>query len=561
MTSDSRKIGLKIVLNELKNINIIVSERFGWKKHQIGEFDIWFNGYILNDEKMSFLNRGAELLHSDLSTNNDFDDWVRSTQGHFSFIISNKKKILCSVDHVRTIPLFYTLSSIEIIVSNHAPNISKIISTNEKKYNKQAALEISMSGYTIGKKTLHPQISQLCAGELLIVRNDKLEVREYYRYSPWRMNKKSKVQLKKELTDVSRKVLEDMVENADGRQFVIPLSAGNDSRFIASGLKELGVKNVFCFSYGLENNFEVKTAEQVATHLGYPWLYVPLSIASQKKTFSEDEFDDFWEFTDTLSNAPVLIDYSAVKFLKESGQISKDAIFVNGNSGDFITGSHIKPEILSNNEHNVDQLIKSVVRKHYSLWYCLKFEDNVVKIQNELEKYISNLMHDNNLTQSNFSDIGENIEWKGRQSKMVTTTQRSYEFHGYEWRLPMWDPIYMNFWEGVEKKYKINQSLYIETLLENNWGGVWDGIAINDFAIASGKLHLFRSFLKLFFIFFGKDAWHKFDKRFFAYFYDDTAATAIVPYSKAMFDICGARDRNSWIVKKYLYEKGISIIN
>ena len=262
-----------------------------------------------------------------------------------------------------------------------------------------------------------------------------------------------------------------------------------------------------------------------------------------------------------MSNSPVLIDYSAVKFLKESGKISKDAIFVNGNSGDFITGGHIKSEILSNNEYNVDQLIKSIIRKHYSLWGCLKFEENLIKIKDELERYATNLINNNNLTQSNLSDIGENIEWKGRQSKMVTTTQRSYEFHGYEWRLPMWDPIYMNFWEGVEKKYKINQSLYIETLLENNWGGVWDGIVINDFSISSGRLTLVRNLLKPFFIFFEKKVWHRFDKRFFAYYYDDTAATAIVPYSKAIFDICGARDRNSWIVKKYLHEKNINIIN
>jgi len=527
---------------------------YGWQYYQIREFDIWFNGYILNDDQISFLNKGVKLLSSDLSTSDNFDYWVRNAQGHFSFIISNNKKLLCSVDHVRTIPLFYTLSSTEVIVSNYAPDINKTIGTSEKKYNKQAALEIAMSGYTIGKKTLHLQISQLCAGELLIVRDGELELREYYRYSPWRMNKKSKAQLKKELTDVSRQVLEDMVENANGRQLVILLSAGNDSRFIASGLKELGVKNVFCFSYGLENNFEVKTAEQVATYLGYPWLYVPLSIASQKKTFSEDEFDDFLEFTDTLSNAQVLIDYSAVKFLKESGQISKDAIFVNGNSGDFITGGHIRPEI-----HNVDQLIKSIVRKHYSLWHFLKFEDNVVKIQNVLEKYISNLMHDNNLTQSNFSDIGENIEWKGRQSKMVTTTQRSYEFHGFEWRLPMWDPLYMDFWESVPKQYKLNQSLYLETLHENNWGGVWNDIPVNNFKITSNKVKIVRNFMKMFFVLYGKEAWHKFDKRFFSYFIDDTAATAIVPYRDVFFDKRGARDRNSWIVKKYLSEKGIDI--
>ena len=266
-----------------RKVSVNVREWYGWRYYQIRGFDIWFNGYILNTDQKSFLNKGVELLDSDSTTDDDFDYWVKGTQGHFSFIFLKETQLLCSVDHVRTMPLFYTLNSRKVVVSNYAPDIGKIIGINRKKYNNQAALEIAMSGYTIGKKTLYPQISQLCAGELLIVRNNKAEVREYYRYSPWKVNRKSKAQLKKELTDVSRQVLEDMVENADGRQFVIPLSAGNDSRFIASGLKELGVKNVFCFSYGLENNFEVKTAGQVAKHLGYSWTHIPLSVEIQKK--------------------------------------------------------------------------------------------------------------------------------------------------------------------------------------------------------------------------------------------------------------------------------------
>jgi asparagine synthase (glutamine-hydrolysing) len=538
---------------------IVCRSWYGWQYCQIGQFDVWFNGYILNDSQTSFLNRAVDLLDSDLSTNNNFDCLVRSLRGNFSFIISNKKKLLCSVDHVKTIPLFYTLNNAEVIVSNYAPDIAAII--GENKYNKKAVLEISMSSYTVGNKTLHPKILQLCAGELLVARDSKLEVRKYYQYSPWKVKERSKAQLKKELTEVSRQVLEDMVKNSDGRQFVIPLSAGNDSRFIASGLKELGVKDVLCFSYGINNNFEVKTAKQVALHLEYPWLYVPLSIASQKSFFAEGEFDDFWKFTDTLSNSPVLIDYSAVKLIKSCGKISKDAIFVNGNSGDFITGGHMIPEFLPSSCSHTDQLIEYIIKKHYSLWHCLKSTDNIISIKNELNKCINDLMYKYNLTQFNLSEIGENMEWSGRQSKMVATTQRSYEFHGYEWRLPMWDPIFMDFWEGVEKKYKIKQSLYVETLLENNWGGVWDDITVNNFSIASDKLKLFRNFSKLFFIFLGKDAWHHFDKRCFSYFYDETASTAIVPYRDALFDMCGARNRNSWIVKKYLAKKGIHILN
>ena len=123
----------------------------------------------------------------------------------------------------------------------------------------------------------------------------------------------------------------------------------------------------------------------------------------------------------------------------------------------------------------------------------------------------------------------------------------------------MWDSVYMDFWESVERKYKVEQSLYVETLLENNWGGVWDGVAVNNYSIASNKLQLLRNLAKLFFIFSDHESWHHFDKRFFSYYYDETAATAIVPYSDVIFNRYEARNRNSWIVKKYLAEKDINV--
>ncbi len=538
-------------------INIFARKWYGWSYSEIGKFNIWFNGYIFKKNIDSFFNRGLELLSNDETKNSEFDKWLKNTRGHFSIIITDGEKLICSVDHVRSMPLFYSLKSNELNVGNYAPDISNAIRNNHESYNKQAALEISMSGYTIGRKTLHPEISQLCAGEYLLIRNGRLQERQYYRYSPWMERKSTKSKLKEELTSVSRQVLEDIVEHANGRQIVIPLSAGNDSRFIASGMKELGVKDVYCFSYGINNNFEVKTAKKVSEHLEYSWQYIPLSIAIQKREFSESKFKDFWKYTDTLSNSPVLIDYSAVKLLKESGEISKDAIFINGNSGDFITGGHIPPIYLDKCSSSIEELVRSIFSKHFSLWDCLKSESNVSKIQNELKLFVINLMNNFDLTLNDLPYIAESIEWYGRQSKIVTATQRSYEFHGYEWRLPLWDPIYMNFWEGVERKYKMNQSLYIETLIENNWGGVWKGIKVNNFSIASSKLKILRNIMKLIFVLFGKKAWHHFDKRCFAYFYDVTAATAIVPFDEVFFDKRGYRNRNSWIVKKYLSDKKI----
>ena len=48
-------------------------------------------------------------------------------------------------------------------------------------------------------------------------------------------------------------------------------------------------------------------------------------------------------------------------------------------------------------------------------------------------------------------------------------------------------------------------------------------------------------------------------KKFFSYFIDNTAGTALVSYLEVLLDGCGARNRNSWIVKKYLSGHRVSI--
>lgn len=540
----------------IKNSKLILNDKYKWHSFTNDNLTLHYKGYLIDTNVSTLFKQLKSIISKHNFSVSDLKIFIKSIRGHFAFILYSDDILISVVDRVRSIPIFYTNKD-TIVVGNHAPIIANSLNSEKDKYSEKAALEIAMSGYTLNNKTLHNNISQLCAGELLVVVRNVVRIEKYYTYSPWSVNNNNKVKLKKELTEISRELMSSVVKNSDGRELVVPLSAGNDSRFIASGLKEVGAKNVHCFSYGISNNFEVKTAREVANQLGYRWSYIPLSISKQKEYFKGGLFNNFLKYTDTLSNSPVLIDYSAVKLLHESKKISRDAIFINGNSGDFITGGHI----VNDRDMDINRLVEHIIVKHFGLWECLKDTSNINKISMELKAIIADLMNTHNLTKSNLSDIGESIEWFGRQSKFVTTTQRSYEFYGYDWMLPMWDSIYMDFWERTESKYKIKQSLYIETLLENNWGGVWNNIRVNNYDIASNKVKFVRNFMKLFFIFMKKNSWESFDKKFFSYFYDNTAATAIVPYSASIMDKCGARNRNSWISKEYLFRKGINIYN
>ena len=107
----------------------------------------------------------------------------------------------------------------------------------------------------------------------------------YYQYKPWISFKDQPTSL--DLAKVTLDILKKMIDSLNGRQVIIPLSAGNDSRLIASGLKHLGYENVKCYSYGMPDNFETKIAKIVADKLGYDFKFLPLSAKEERKQVTQ----------------------------------------------------------------------------------------------------------------------------------------------------------------------------------------------------------------------------------------------------------------------------------
>ena len=98
-----------------------------------------------------------------------------------------------------------------------------------------------MSGFTIGNKTLFENLYSLKAGETVIFENGSYERSQYYKYFS-KLNIKDFDEYIEELSEVTLKIFKKMIKQIGDRQIVIPLSAGNDSRLVASVLKHLGKK-------------------------------------------------------------------------------------------------------------------------------------------------------------------------------------------------------------------------------------------------------------------------------------------------------------------------------
>jgi asparagine synthase (glutamine-hydrolysing) len=235
--------------------------------------------------------------------------------------------------------------------------------------------------------------------------------------------------------------------------------------------------------------------------------------------------------------------------LKKSGLVDDNSIIVNGSCGDFISGGHVKA--MSNSENFVKGVNNicwdKFLEKHYSLWGSLRGSLNDKSIISELNKLLLKRIGD--YDKPHYS-IMEYCEFIGRQSKIVMGQQRTYEYFGYDWRMPLWSNEMLSFWEGVPYKYKINQYLYFKTLNSNNWGGVWTNIKTNDKLIKPAYLRWLRALLKIMFIFAGKARWHRFEKNVLEYFLHPSYALTVVPYSAVLFDMKRHRGANSWLSRQ-----------
>lgn len=524
-------------------LKVIIKQDASWKRFNSGKSSLWFKGYLYNSSVDNLLNELSNLGSTSIY------EYLLDLNGHFALVFQNHQFTLVVVDRVRSIPLFY---------NEHEISSNPKFLDHHTTVNHNAELSIKMAGYTIGEDTIYSGLQSLTAGQFLLDRKGNKTRENYYQYKPWLPS--SKTSTSDDLAKVTLNILEKLIENLNGRQIVIPLSAGNDSRLIASGLKHLGYKNVKCYSYGILGNFEAQVAKIVAEKLDYEFKFIPLNLQDERKFYRSNEFKEYLDFAETFVAVPYFQSLSTIPRL--SNWIDSDAVFVNGNTGDFISGGHISSAFFSENRPKTDKERLSIVsqanmHKNFSLWGFLKTEKNIKNITAQLTNEIPVKLSDH----SHKYDYGlyEYSEFRNRQSKYVISGQRAYEFYGYEWRLPLWDDNYLEFWEKVPLNLKLNQKLYTNMLRTQNWGGVWDdAIPVNKKTIRPRWLVPLRMLMKAGFMFLGKKRWHRFETIFFYYFMDVTRMMCSINYLavlRAAFR--GPRHHVSWQADEYLKSKNI----
>lgn len=543
-----------------KPVSVGIADTYGWARAACGEVSGWFKGYVILDGQ-SLTGEDAIRALAQTMPMNSVDaavQFLSDLDGQFAFVLRDAQRAFASVDRVRTVPLFYGEGKQGWRVDDSASRLA--LRLGLKDYRAEPALEVGMAGYCIGADTITNGLSQIQAGEVVVFESGSPTAHRYYRYRPWRVDTSVDDKVWQDrLTNCLEQLFQKLGDDLNGRPVMLPLSGGLDSRLVASGLRHVGYESVTCYSYGVPGNYEAHVARQVAERLGYRWVFIPYQRQSIRSLHDSEAFKQYAMLSDTRASVPFFQDFHAVGALQARSLIPEGAVFINGNSGCFLSGAHIPPGLTedSGNRSPIDRAIGAHIDRHFALWGDLVNDKNRQRLFARQRDQFNDLSGEAIAADQAYAAY-EFLEWQGRQAKFVTAGQRVYEFFGYHWRLPLWDAGFMDFWEGVPLHLKYRQSLYKQTLADNNWGGVWSNLDESPRMVPAWVIWP-RRILKLLIGLAGRKVWHGFERRVFGYWMDVLRAYDYtgVTYSRLLRDGRGFRGPVSFRAEEYLREHGL----
>jgi asparagine synthase (glutamine-hydrolysing) len=395
------------------------------------------------------------------TTDADWIGTVRRLNGCFAAVSAREDRLLAVVDRTRSIPLFYTNEEGGGHVSDNASRL--VPKEDAATLDATVDQEFRLTGYVTGAQTLHPRVFQVEAGQAVVFDPSHPRAQERVRYHEFRHRDffAKSSDLVSQLEAVHENVFRRLQRSTEGRTLALPLSGGYDSRLIAVALRDLGARDVVCYSYGVPGNWESRISSEVAHYLGFRWEFVAYSAERWRAWAATDRFDAYFRTAGNLASAPHIQDWPAVLELQREWRVPPDTVFVPGHSGDFLAGSHIPKTFAGRSALARREVLDALLNAHYSLW---DWPSGMrTELRSEFDRRIEAVIGpivDGTAEQA--ADAFERWDLQERQAKFICNSVRVYEDFGFEWRLPLFDHQLMDFWARVPLELRIGRQLYFE---------------------------------------------------------------------------------------------------
>jgi asparagine synthase (glutamine-hydrolysing) len=437
------------------NINISSDK---WSVYDEGCSKTYLRGFVYKGNDAETINE-VHLSLRECCSISDFGHLLKTLNGFYALIYYTGSSLVASVDHARTLPIFYAFYKEQFVISDDPEWVRSRVGVYH--LDPIARAEFSLVGYVTGEETLYPDVKQLQAGEVLEVKiiGDRFDVKrkQYYNFTHIEPSTIDQSDLDCQLDVTVHSSIRRLIKYANGRKIVIPLSGGYDSRLIATLLKKAGYSNLIAFTYGLRNNKESTYSKYVADSLGIRWEFVEYSRIQWSENWVDEDRRIYQRNATAYNSVAHFQDWLAVKVLIKERIIDQNSILVPGHSGDFVAGSHIPKVAFEKTHFQIQDVINAIFERHY-----VEAPNQLIGIAPQVwHRRINQRLSANNVqNQFDFANLVENWDWRERQSKYINNAVRVYEFFGCDWWMPLWDREFVDFWMKVPLKLREGRNWY-----------------------------------------------------------------------------------------------------
>ncbi|MCY1720527.1 hypothetical protein OU798_09255 [Prolixibacteraceae bacterium Z1-6] len=427
----------------------LILEKFKWfnDKNIFVVGFVWVNNKYVSQQNFVDL----VLIQSDF---NEFKRFAAALNGQFSIVVQRENEVWLACSHTWTNPVFYKKGTTKYRISDEPENL--VNTDSDKEPDPFSALYFLNFGVTPKETTLSYSISQVRPGEVVCLSGSKRLASQVAGFSDLAYDNSSEELTGSELQNHLIESFGKYYEQLKGKQVLLPLTKGYDSRLLACLLAEYGHKDVVCATWGRKDNLEKQTAQKVAAKLGYKYFAVDYTKTMIRNFTKTENFENYVKFVGHWSSMPFFYEYFGLTQLLKNNVINQETVALPGHPGDFLKGSHLNNSMLN---FSSNDFCAHVISRFGTFAPIQKSG------KNELHNYLAK-----NYFPRQAESLWQNYEqWdlEERQCKFIGNSSMIFSFLGMRYFMPLFDRATLKLFHSLPFEKRVGEVFYNKTLETN----------------------------------------------------------------------------------------------
>lgn len=395
-----------------------------------------------------FLQEGAK--RNELPSASTVREKLKDVNGFFSAVVETDDRIIILEDHMGAFPIFYSidLNADLIRVSDDASYCA-----NGCRVDERGLAEFRATYFTTGSRTIWEGVQGIKGGSFVCINKatGSVDSIRYWMPTPKFPDGDPDVD---GLAALVEETFSEIAERYKDRPIYLPFTGGTDSRGLAVFLISAGHKDVRTFTVGVEEDYDVRVAREVANTLGLPWTFVEARPSDWKKYWDSDKRKDLAAYS--IQGGRIYHGMLAYGFdkLVQDGLVLQDAVVMPGFCGE-IMGQFLQHIPKAEEGWTRERVISTAAAMECRPWNGKSEDFEVVK-----DVYAAEIPPQEDFAYVEYCRAMVQLHLEHYTERFIFNGVRGYELEGYSWYTPFFTKRWCEYWLNTPLDYYFGKRLY-----------------------------------------------------------------------------------------------------